>query len=90
MKAVTVIKNKDGIPVGTKIEAEIEDKLVVLDTEKSGYRVNSVGGTSIVEGVKYASLSAAAEALSKIKRKSGWIFWHDSKTGKTLKEQYKG
>lgn len=90
ISAVTVVKNKDGIPVGTKVEAEIEDKLVILDTEKNGYRVDSVGGTKIVNGVKYTSLSAAAEALSKIKRKSGWIFWHDSATGKTLKEQYKG
>ena len=90
MTATAAVKNKDGIPIGTKIEAEIEDKLIVLETEKNGYRVNSVGGTPIVKGVKYSSLSAAAEALSRIKRKSGWVFWRDSKTGKTLKEQYKG
>lgn len=86
----TVIKNKDGIPIGTEVDAEIDDKLVVLETERTGYRVKAVGDNKIVEGVKFSSLSAAAEALSGIKRKSGWVFWRDSKTGRTLKEQYKG
>ena len=86
----TIIKNRDGIPVGIDIDAEINNELVVLETERTGYRVKAVGHNQITEGVKYTSLSAAAEALSGIKRKSGWVFWRDSNTGKTLKEQYKG
>lgn len=85
-----VSNNKDGIPTGLEISAEIEDKLVILEVEQNGYRVKNVGGSQIVNGVKYSSLSAAAETLSGIKRKSGWVFWRDSNTGKTLKEQYKG
>jgi hypothetical protein len=44
----------------------------------------------IVDGTKFKSLSAAAETMSGIKRKSGWIFWKDRDTGRTLKDQYKG
>lgn len=83
-------KNKDGIPIGTEVSAEIAGQLVVLEAEQNGYRVKTVGETPIASGIKYSSLSAAAEKLSGIKRKSGWVFWRDVATGKTLKEQYKG
>ncbi len=82
--------NKDGIPVGTTIEAEINDKVVKMEVEKTGYRVKSYGEDLIAEGIKYHSLSKAAESLSGIKRKSGWVFWKDSSTGRTLKDLYKG
>lgn len=84
------IKNKDGIPVGTEISAEVDEGEVVLVTEKTGYRVAQIAGQSIVDGRKFKSLSAAAEAVSGITRKSGWVFWRDFTTGKTLKEKYKG
>lgn len=84
------IKNKDGIPVGTEISAEVDEGEIILTTERTGYRVAKVAGQEIVEGKKFKSLSAAAEAVSGISRKSGWIFWRDFTTGKTLKERYKG
>lgn len=72
--------NKDGVPVGT-VAIGITEKssfkfyLTVLE---SGYQV----------GVKtYDSLSAAAEAVSKVRR-SGWTFWK-LPDGRTLKEAFK-
>lgn len=84
-------KNKDGIPIGTEINAEVDEcGEVVLNTEQTGYRVKTIGGMDIVDGTKFKSLSAAAETMSGIKRKSGWVFWKDKNTGRTLKDQYKG
>lgn len=84
-------RNKDGIPIGTEINAEVDEcGEVVLTTEQSGYRVKTIGGMDIVDGTKFKSLSAAAETMSGIKRKSGWVFWKDRDTGRTLKDQYKG
>jgi len=82
--------NKDGIPIGTNIYAHVVDLgQIVLTTLPKTYQVKQIGNDSIIEGHKFNSLSAAAEAFSNIKRKSGWIFWHNSQ-GKTLKEIYKG
>lgn len=84
-------RNKDGIPIGTEITADVEEcGEVVLITEQSGYRVKKISGMDIVDGTKFKSLSAAAETMSGISRKSGWVFWKDRVTGRTLKDQYKG
>ena len=82
--------NKDGIPIGTKIFGEVDDiGEIELEVLKREYVVKKINTQDIAQGKKFKSLSAAAEAFSQIKRKSGWIFWHD-KNGKTLKETYKG
>ncbi len=83
-------KNKDGIPIGTEIFAEV-DKIgtVVLETLPRAYLVKKIGKSEIEDGKRFSSLSASAEAFSQIKRKSGWVFWRD-KHGKTLKEVFKG
>lgn len=84
-------RNKDGIPIGTKVNAEVEEcGEIVLTTEQTGYRVTRIGNMDILDGTKFKSLSAAAETMSGIKRKSGWVFWKDVNTGRTLKDQYKG
>jgi hypothetical protein len=82
--------NKDGIPVGTNVYANVDIVgEVVLTTLPKAYQVKKIGSDKIYEGHKFNSLSAAAEAFSNITRKSGWIFWHNVH-GKTLKEVYKG
>lgn len=82
--------NKDGIPIGSKIFGEVDEVgEIELEVLKKGYVVKKINTQDIIQGKKFKSLSAAAEAFSQIKRKSGWIFWHD-KNGKTLKEAYKG
>ena len=84
-------RNKDGIPIGTEISAEVDEwGEIVLTTEQTGYRVTKMGELSIVDGTKFNSLSKAAEVVSGITRKSGWVFWKDRNTGRTLKDQYKG
>lgn len=84
------ISNKDGIPVGTKIYGEVDDiGRIELEVLPKAYLVKKIAATDITEGKRFKSLSAAAEAFSQIKRKSGWVFWHD-RNGKTLKEAYKG
>ena len=83
--------NKDGIPINIDIFADIESiGKVVLTTKRRSYKVKEINNQEIAEGKEFNSLSAAAEAFSKIKRKSGWIFWRNTETGRTLKEMYKG
>lgn len=72
--------NKDGIPIGTLCIGATEKSLFpcYLTVRAEGY---------LVGNVEYQSLSAAAEAVSKVRR-SGWVFWRLA-GGKTLKEAYK-
>ena len=72
--------NKDGIPVGTLCIGATEKShfLFYLTVEAEGYAVGSQ---------KFASLSAAAEAASLVRR-SGWTFWK-LLDGRTLKEAYR-
>ncbi len=72
--------NKDGIPIGLECWGTTEKVpyLLTMEVEIDGYRIGNF---------KYASLSAAAEAVSGVRR-SGWVFWKIP-TGETLKELYK-
>ncbi len=72
--------NKDGIPIGTLCIGATEKShfLFYLTVEADGYAVGSQ---------KFASLSAAAEAASLVRR-SGWTFWK-LLDGRTLKEAYR-
>lgn len=72
--------NKDGIPIGTVCYAATEKSplLYYLTVEADGY---------VVGANTFQSLSAAAEAVSHVRR-SGWAFWH-SLDGRTLKEVFK-
>lgn len=72
--------NKDGLPIGL-ICFGVTSKYpfpVFLEIEEDGYMV----GTT-----KYESLSAAAEAVSGVRR-SGWTFWKLN-NGITLKEAFR-
>ncbi|TET61125.1 MAG: DUF2924 domain-containing protein [Candidatus Stahlbacteria bacterium] len=72
--------NKDGIPIGLECWGTTEKVpyLLIMSVEIDGYRIGNF---------KYSSLSAAAEAVSGVRR-SGWVFWK-LPTGETLKELYK-
>jgi hypothetical protein len=72
--------NKDGIPLGTLAIGTTEKSpfLNYLTVEEDGY---------VVGNVIFASLSAAAEAVSKVRR-SGWTFWR-LLDGRTLKEAFR-
>ena len=72
--------NKDGIPIGTLCIGATEKShfLFYLTVEADGYVIGSQ---------KFASLSAAAEAASQVRR-SGWTFWK-LLDGRTLKEAYR-
>jgi len=72
--------NKDGIPLGTVCYGVTEKSplLYYLTVEADGY---------VVGAHKFPSLSAAAEAVSLVRR-SGWAFWH-MLDGRTLKEVFK-
>lgn len=72
--------NKDGIPIGTVCIGATEKSpfLFYLTVEADGYVVGSQ---------KFASLSAAAEAVSLVRR-SGWTFWK-LVNGTTLKEAFR-
>jgi hypothetical protein len=72
--------NKDGIPIGITCIGATERShfLFYLTVEPEGYRIGSV---------HFASLSAAAEAASQVRR-SGWTFWK-LLDGRTLKEVYR-
>lgn len=72
--------NKDGIPVGTTCFGATEKSpfLYYLTVETDGYVVGSR---------KFASLSAAAEVVSLVRR-SGWTFWK-LLDGRSLKEAYR-
>lgn len=84
------VPNKDGIPIGTRIYGDANEVgKIELEVLPKSYMVKKIAAETIAGGRRFKSLSAAAEAFSQIKRKSGWIFWHD-KNGKTLKEAYKG
>jgi len=72
--------NKDGLPVGLMCYG-VTSKYpfpIFLEVEEGGYLV----GTT-----PYESLSAAAEAVSGVRR-SGWAFWKLN-DGTTLKEAFK-
>ena len=72
--------NKDGIPIGTVCIGSTEKShfLFYLTVGAEGYTVGSQ---------TFASLSAAAEAASQVRR-SGWTFWK-LLDGRTLKEAYR-
>jgi hypothetical protein len=72
--------NKDGIPIGTVCFGATEKSpfLYYLTTAEDGYVIGSK---------KFESLSAAAEAVSMVRR-SGWTFWK-TLDGRTLKEAYR-
>ena len=72
--------NKDGIP----------HDLCFVGVDKTGFpRVLTVKEDGYYVGdVKYGSLSAAAEDISGIIRKSGWVFWKLA-DGRTVKEAFK-
>jgi len=72
--------NKDGVPIGLECWGTTEKVpyLLIMNVEIDGYRIGNF---------KYSSLSAAAEAVSGVRR-SGWVFWK-LPTGETLKELYK-
>jgi hypothetical protein len=72
--------NKDGIPIGIECWGTTEKTpfLQIMEVEIDGYRIGNF---------KYASLSAAAEVVSGVRR-SGWVFWK-LPSGETLKELYK-
>jgi len=72
--------NKDGIPVGLVCHGVTSKShfLLFLEVEEDGY---------IVGATKYDSLSAAAQAVSGVRR-SGWTFWKLA-SGTTLKEAFK-
>jgi len=77
---VTEGLNKDGIPIALECYGSTESNpfLMFLTVEEDGYRI----GTH-----KFASLSAAAQAVSGVRR-SGWTFWK-LPDGTTLKEAFK-
>jgi len=72
--------NKDGIPSGT---------VCIGATEKSPflYYLTVDGDNYVVGNQPFASLSAAAEAVSLVRR-SGWTFWK-LLDGRTLKEAFR-
>ena len=72
--------NKDGVPIGLECWGTTEKTpfLQIMNVEIDGYRIGNF---------KYTSLSAAAEAVSGVRR-SGWTFWK-LPTGETLKKSYK-
>jgi hypothetical protein len=72
--------NKDGIPINTLCIGVTEKSLFpcYMMVREDHYDVGSA---------KFASLSAAAEAVSKVRR-SGWTFWRLT-NGVTLKEAFK-
>lgn len=71
--------NKDGIEVGSSFIGESQNAgIFVLTVRANGYYVGET---------PYASLSAAAEAVSGVRR-SGWTFWK-LMDGRTLKEAFR-
>ena len=75
---ITSNLNKDGIPVGISLMgASIKGGIRVLTVNSDGYYIGIT---------KYDSLSAAAEAVSGVRR-SGWTYWKIP-DGRTIKEAY--
>ena len=82
--------NKDGLPVGLRVQADVDGVgEVTLKVDKRKYTVVNVNGVELTGGKNFNSLSQSAEFFSKIKRKSGWVYWR-LQDGRTLKEVYKG
>lgn len=82
--------NKDGLPIDLNIYAEVDDLGEVwLRTDRTNYQVIQIGTQKITQGKRFKSVSAAAEFFSRIKRKSGWVYWRTAE-GRTLKDAYKG
>lgn len=76
--------NKDGIPIGIMLVGTTRGVNHILMVEEFGYsKVQLFEG----EPESYASLSAAAEAVSGVRR-SGWTFWK-LEDGRTLKEAFR-
>lgn len=74
-----ISRNKDGIPIGISLIGQSSFGTRILTVRKDGYFVGAI---------QYPSLSAAAEAVSGVVRKSGWVFWK-LPNGKSLKEVYR-
>lgn len=75
---ITSNLNKDGIPIGISLMgASIKGGIRVLTVNNDGYYIGIT---------KYDSLSAAAEAVSDVRR-SGWTYWKIP-DGRTIKEAY--
>lgn len=82
--------NKHGLPIGLKIWADVDNVgRVWLRADATSYQIEKIGEQALVKGARFKSLSAAAEFFSKIKRKSGWLYWR-TEEGRTLKDAYKG
>jgi hypothetical protein len=70
-------ETRDGVPVGSCLKGVTRGQPYWLTVEKDGFFV----------GIhKYKSLSAAAEAVSGVRR-SGWTFWCTA-DGRTAKEAF--
>jgi hypothetical protein len=70
--------NKDGIPTGISLlGSSVKGGIHVLTVSPDGYYIGIT---------KYDSLSAAAEAVSGVRR-SGWTYWKMS-DGRTIKEVF--
>ncbi len=76
--------NKDGLPVGLMLVGTTKGVNHVLMVEELGYSV-----VPIFEGESqmFVSLSAAAEAVSGVRR-SGWTFWK-LEDGRSVKEAFR-
>lgn len=74
-----ISRNKDGIPIGISLIGQSAFGTRILTVRKDGYYVGEI---------QYPSLSSAAEAVSGVVRKSGWVFWK-LPNGKSLKEVYR-
>ena len=76
---IPFVDTKENIPVGTTL---------VSHSQRGGLRFLTVTADGYYVGItKYDSLSAAAEAVSGVRR-SGWTFWKLA-DGRTAKEAYK-
>lgn len=72
--------NRDGLPYDICfVGADKNGFPRMLTVKKDGYFVGET---------KFSSLSSAAEAVSGVVRKSGWVFWKLS-DGRTVKEVFK-
>ncbi len=70
--------NKDGIPIGLSLMGtSVKGGIHVLTVTTDGYYIGIT---------KYDSLSAAAEAVSGVRR-SGWTYWK-MPDGRTIKEAF--
>ncbi len=72
-------KNRDGVPVGISLLGQSKNGPRILYVAEDGYYLGPD---------RFQSLSAAAETVSGIVRKSGWVFWK-LPNGKSIKEVYR-